>query len=89
MNGYLLFSLASDISFNNIFRYASASPVSENCDSPGTRAGSPADRICSNGSVLERNTLRRENEIFTWDIRLSKLFSVDDRGSIEAIFEVF
>ncbi|MFQ5530218.1 MAG: hypothetical protein ACE5FP_07690, partial [Gemmatimonadota bacterium] len=90
VNGYFLFHLPQDISFNNIIRYASASPVSENCNSRGTRAGTPGDRICSDGSVLERNTLRRENEIFTWDIRLSKVFAIGNSGNaVEPIFEVF
>lgn len=89
VNGYALFNLPHGISFNNVIRYASSSPVSENCDSPGTRAVAPADRICADGSVLERNTLRRENEIFTWDIRLSKVFQVGNGSSIEPILEVF
>ncbi len=89
VNGYFLFHLPNDVSFNNIIRYASASPVSENCIAGG-RAGSPGDRICADGSVLERNTLRRENEIFTWDIRLSKVFNMGQgRSAIEPIFEVF
>ena len=89
VNGYALFHLPHGISLNNVIRYATSSPLSENCSSPGTRAGSPADRICADGSVLERNTLRRENEIFTWDLRLSKVFQMGSGSSIEPIFEVF
>ncbi len=100
VNGYALFRLPHDISFNNIIRYASASPASESCgptaDNPfappaGERAVDSAhDRVCADGSVLERNTLRRENDIFTWDIRISKAFNIGYGGaSIEPIFEVF
>ncbi|MDH3427304.1 MAG: TonB-dependent receptor, partial [Gemmatimonadota bacterium] len=88
-NGYFLFHLANGINVNNIFRLASASPVSENCIAGG-RAGSPSDRICADGSVLERNTLRRDNGFFTWNLRVSKAFPIGGSGnSIEPIFEVF
>lgn len=92
VNAYALFHLPEDVQFNNIIRYASASPASEICNSgpTGERAIAPADRICDDGSVLERNTLRRENEIFTWDIRISKKFPIGETGNaIEPIFEVF
>jgi hypothetical protein len=88
----VLFHLPQEIRFNNIIRYASASPVSESCNGgpTGDRAVVPQDRICNDGSVLERNTLRRENEIFTWNIRISKAFPIgNDGGAIEPIFEVF
>ncbi|MFW6089488.1 MAG: TonB-dependent receptor [Gemmatimonadota bacterium] len=92
VNAYALFHLPHEIRFNNIVRYASATPVSESCGAgpTGERAVAPADRICDDGSVLERNTLRRDNEIFTWDIRISKRFPVGTAGgAIEPIFEVF
>ena len=102
-NGYALFHFSNGINFNNIIRYASASPMSVNCTShrfddldpghghdAGDRALDPSGRICADGSVLERNTERRENEIFTWDVRLSKVFNLGyGRSAIEPIFEVF
>lgn len=89
VNAYALFHLPYEIDLNNVFRYASASPVSENCIT-GERAVTPQDRICADGSVLERNTLRRENDFFTWDIRISKAFPIGTSGqAIEPIFEVF
>ena len=88
-NAYALVHLPQDINLNNIFRYASASPASENCIT-GERAVTPQDRICADGSVLERNTLRRDNAFFTWDLRISKVFNIGDTGnSFEPIFEVF
>lgn len=89
VNAYALFHLPYDINLNNVFRYASASPASANCIT-GERAVTPQDRICADGSVLERNTLRRDNEIFTWDLRISKVFMIGETGnSFEPIFEVF
>ena len=87
-NGYFLFHLPNGLQLNNIIRMASASPVSENCIAGG-RAGSPADRICADGSVLERNTLRRDNAYFTWDLRISREFELGDGTTFEPILEVF
>jgi hypothetical protein len=37
---------------------------------------------------VQRNTLRKDNAYFSWDLRLSKAFNVG-QGQIEAIVEVF
>ena len=55
----------------------------------GQRAGSAADRICGNGSILKRNTLRKDNAYFSWDLRLSRPFDLGRQGQVEAILEVF
>ncbi len=98
VNGYFLFRLPADIYFNNIVRYATASPVSESCGPTtanpfappaGGRAAAPADRVCADGSILKRNTLRRENDFFMWDIRISKGFAFGNGQTIEPILEVF
>ncbi len=86
--GYLAFDLPGEVAFSNIVRYLSASPVSENCIRRGERASQPSDRVCPDGSILQRNTLRRTNEFFTWDIRLARPFFVGGRA-VEPVFEVF
>ena len=55
------------------------------------RAGQPrqAQRICPDGHVLQRNTIRKDNAFFSWDIRLSRPFNLGRQGTFEAIFEVF
>ncbi len=88
-NGYFLFLLPGDVVFNNVVRYSSAQPVSESCASPGTRAAAPGDRICTDGSILLRNTLRKDNSFFTWDLRLSRVFPFGPGLEIEPILEVF
>ena len=88
-SGYLLLTLPGEIHWNNVVRYLSASPVSERCDRPGERAGQPADRICADGSILTRNTLRRDNAFFTWDLRLSRRFTLPGGAVVEPIVEVF
>ena len=92
LNGYLLTKLPEGFVLNNSFTYRSATPVSEKCvaNAPsGQRAGNPQDRICTNGSILARNTLRRSNEFASWDLRLSRAFKMDAGRSLEAIIEVF
>ncbi len=87
--GYLAFDLPGDLAFSNIVRYLSASPVSESCASRGQRASQPADRVCADGTILERNTLRRDNEFFTWDIKLSRPVDIGGGRIVEPVFEVF
>ena len=87
--GYLAFSLPGRVAFSNIVRYLSASPVSESCVRRGERAGQPADRICADGSILERNTLRRANEFFTWNVKVSRSFTLGGGRTVEPVFEVF
>src|SRR6185312_11353981 len=71
----------------------SPQPASEACgaDNQGTgeRASQPSDRICPDGHILQRNTIRRDNGYFSWDIRLSRPFNFGRQGTFEAIFEVF
>jgi hypothetical protein len=84
---------------NNRVSLYSAQPVSASCGpspfSPfapaaGDRATSAADRNCANGSVQQRNTLRKDNKYFSWDIRISRSFPVGRPGqALEAIVEIF
>ena len=90
--------------WNNRVSYYSAQPVSMSCGprfnnqfapAAGQRATSAADRICgpiavaTTDSVLQRNTLRKDNAYFSWDVRFSRPFNVGGRGQVEAIVEVF
>ncbi len=91
-NMWLLAKAPWAIYFNNRVSYYSAQAVSEKCENnqpSGKRAAGASDRICDNGNILERNTLRKDNEFFSWDVRISRPFKVADRGMIEAVIEVF
>ena len=88
-SGYLLLRLPGEVLLNNVVRFLSASPVSERCDRRGERAAQPTDRICADGSILERNTLRRDNAFFSWDLRASRRFEVGAGLSVEPVLEVF
>ena len=89
VSGYLLLRLPGEVLLNNVFRYLSPSPVSESCAAPGERAAQPTDRVCADGRILERNTLRRDNSFLSWDLRASRRFVVGEGFVIEPIFEVF
>ncbi|MYK12334.1 MAG: TonB-dependent receptor [Acidobacteriia bacterium] len=89
VSGYFLTTLGWGIQLSHIVRYLSPSPVSERCSDPGARAAQPSDRICVDGSILRRNTLRRQNDFVTWDLRLSRRFSIRDHAFFEPVFEAF
>jgi hypothetical protein len=63
--------------------------VSARSAQPKSVGNTPQDRIQPDGSILKRNTLRKDNEFFTLDIRVSRPFLVGNGTTIEPIFEVF
>ena len=88
VSGYVLVTLPAQVQLSQVVRYQSPSPASEQCANRGERAAQPADRICADGSILTRNTLRRQNGFFSWDLRVSRRFVLGNT-SIEPIFEIF
>jgi hypothetical protein len=92
-NSWLLTRLPGQFFVNNRLSAYSAQPTSEKCGAnnqgTGERAAANTDRICPNGTILKRNTIRRDNSFMSWDVRVSRPFPVAGRGQIEAIVEVF
>ena len=98
LNGWFL-AKAAGFYLNSRVSYYSAQPASEQCGvgnvGNGQRASSPQDRICKDGAapdsgrVLLRNTIRKDNAYFSWDIRISRPFAAGPRGHLEALIEVF
>jgi Carboxypeptidase regulatory-like domain len=86
-------------SINNRISYYSAQPTSASCGPrpgnpfappAGQRATSSADRICADGHILQRNTLRKDNAYFSWDLRVSRTVPVGRPGQqLQIIVEVF
>src|SRR5574341_1329142 len=93
VNAWLLANIGRGVFLNNRLSIYSAQPTSEKCGTnnrgTGTRAATPGDRICPNGSILPRNTLRKDKHHFSWDIGLTWPFNVGRQGRIEAIVQVF
>jgi hypothetical protein len=92
-NAWVLAVLPGDLYLNNRLSAYSAQPASEVCGAgnvgTGQRASQPSQRICPDGHVLQRNTIRRDNAYFSWDIRLSKPLNFGRQGTLELIFEAF
>ena len=92
LNAYLLNKLPGRFVINNRFTFTSAQPASEKCGTNNTgtgERGASGDRVCPNGTILDRNTLRRDNAYASWDVRLARPFVVRAGQQVEAILEVF
>ena len=89
-NAWALAALPGGVLLNQRLSYYSAQPVSASC--AGGRSTNPwgvaSDRICADGSITARNTLRKDNDFFSYDVRLSRPILVGS-GQLEAIVEVF
>lgn len=75
-NAFATFAIPFGISLSPIVQYRSAQPTSVT-----NRGVFP--------NIIKRNTLRLDNEFFTFDVRASKAFKFGERMSLEAIFEGF
>jgi hypothetical protein len=75
-NAFATFILPYEINVSPIVQYRSAQPTS----------------VINRGTfpnIVKRNTLRLENEFFTLDVRVSKVFKFGEKVSLEPIFEAF
>ena len=75
-NAFAVFNLPYDINVSPIVQYRSAQPTS----------------VLNRGTfpnITLRNTLRLNNEFFTFDARVSKAFKFTEKMSLEAIFDAF
>ncbi|MFL5402726.1 MAG: carboxypeptidase regulatory-like domain-containing protein [Gemmatimonadales bacterium] len=92
-NAWVLAVLPGEIYLNNRVSAYSAQPASEVCGAgnvgTGQRASLQSQRVCPDGHILLRNTIRRDNKYFSWDIRVSRPFNLGHQGAMELIFEAF
>ena len=75
-NAFATFALPHDVTISPIVQYRSAQPTS----------------VVDRGTfpnIIERNTLRLDNEFFTFDVRASKAFKFGEKVTLEGIFEAF
>jgi hypothetical protein len=90
-NIFGLFDLPGDVQFTALLQYRSPQPTT-GTDLLGqdvNNDGQANDRRFVNGKDVGRNRQKKDNEFFTLDLRLSKVFALNARSSLEAIFEVF
>ena len=89
-NAWALAALPGGLLLNQRLSYYSAQPVSASC--AGGRSTNPwgaaSDRLCDDGRIATRNTLRKDNDFFSYDVRLSRPIPMGS-GQLEAIVEVF
>ncbi|MBK5298752.1 MAG: TonB-dependent receptor [Vicinamibacteria bacterium] len=63
--------------------------ISSRTAQPKSVGDTPQARILPDGSIILRNTLRKDNEFFTWDIRIGRPFQLTKSVRLEPVFEVF
>ncbi len=96
LNAWARAPLPGGLFLHQRLSYYTAQPVSASCGEDNRGSGLPAinpwgaasDRLCGDGSIIARNTLRKDNEFFSWDLRLSRPIPLGN-GRLEAIVEVF
>jgi hypothetical protein len=96
-NGWMVAHIGGGLYLNNRVSIYSAQPMSASCGpspfSPfappkGQRATAAADRNCPDSTVLQRNTLRKDNAYFSWDVGVTWPFNVGS-GRVELIAQMF
>jgi outer membrane receptor for ferrienterochelin and colicin len=91
LNAVLLWLAPARVNVNLRYSYRSAQPLSLSATGAVSQTvfGPASDRIRADGTIVERNTGRKDNEYSSLDLRLSREFALGKRVSIEPIFEVF
>lgn len=80
-NAYALYQAPWGIEFAPRFSTRSAQPISV--------GNSPSDRIQKDGTIIKRNTLRKNNEFYSFDFRGAKMFKLSERFSVQGAVDVF
>lgn len=91
LNGWLLWQAPGDLNVNLRYSYRSPQPLSLAANGSVSQAvfGPASDRIRPDGSIVERNTGRKDNAFSSLDVRLSRVFKAGRNVSLEPIVEVF
>ncbi len=90
-NSFLLWEAPGEVNVNLRYAYRSAQPLSLNATGGVSQSpfGGTSDRIRADGSIVQRNTGRKDNTYSALDARLSREFRLNNRLSLEPIFEIF
>ncbi|PYQ15088.1 MAG: hypothetical protein DMF80_10570 [Acidobacteria bacterium] len=91
VNGFFLWQTPGKVNVNFRYSYRSAQPLSlaANGQPSQTPFGAASDRIRADGSIVPRNTGRKENTFSALDLRLSREFKLGKSAALEPIVEVF
>ena len=92
LNGFFLWQTPGKVNLNLRYSYRSAQPLSLKPDGTPSQApfvAGPSDRMRPDGSVVQRNTGRKDNTYSAVDLRLSREFKLGKTAALEPIVEVF
>jgi hypothetical protein len=92
VNGFFLWQTPGKVNVNFRYSYRSAQPLSLKPDGTPSQApfvAGPSDRIRPDGSVVQRNTGRKDNTFSALDLRLSREFKLGKSAALEPIVEIF
>ena len=91
VNGFFLWQTPGKVNVNFRYSYRSAQPLSlaANGQPSQTPFGAASDRIRADGSIVERNTGRKDNTFSALDLRVSREFKLGKSAALEPIVEVF
>ena len=91
-NGFVIWRAPGALNVNVRYSYRSAQPQSLRPDGTPSQTpfvAGPSDRIRADGTVVQRNTGRKDNELSAIDLRLSREFGIGRSVKVEPILEVF
>jgi hypothetical protein len=91
VNAVLLWVAPARINVNARYSYRSAQPLSLSATGAVSQTvfGPTSDRIRADGTIVERNTGRKDNTYSSLDLRLSREFAIGPKIRVEPILEVF
>jgi hypothetical protein len=87
-NAFVLWQAPGAINVNARWQYRSAQPKSLTATGTDAANASDPNRIRADGSVVQRNTARKDNQYNSFDLRISRPFAVG-AVTVEPIAEVF
>jgi hypothetical protein len=91
VNGFFLWQTPGKVNVNFRYSYRSAQPLSLSATGTVSQVpfGSGSDRIRPDGSIVQRNTGRKDNTFSALDLRVSREFKLGKSAALEPIVEIF
>ena len=86
VNAWLLWQAPFEFNVNLRYSYRSAQPLS--LTETGAIAQTPQDRINADGTIMERNTGKKDNKFSSLDLRVSRAFQIGG-VEVQAILDAF
>jgi len=88
-NAFGVFDIPYHFILTTIFQARSAQPDSILLPNDANLDGNTLDRPFVDGKDIGRNTIRKHNQFYSFDFRVSRIFKLGERAQLEPIIEVF